>query len=68
MDGLVGLSSLVLHTLVNGSLPNRFTVSLQSRILHSLCLFILWLAYPDKDRYDNMILCPSPKLICGKRE
>ncbi|KAI0275834.1 hypothetical protein BGY98DRAFT_1098601 [Russula aff. rugulosa BPL654] len=26
MDGLVGLSSLVLRTLVNGSLPDRFTI------------------------------------------
>lgn len=43
MDGLVGLSSLVLRTLVNGSLPDRFTVCLQTKILvHSLYLFILW--------------------------
>ena len=50
MDGLVGLSSLFLRTLVNGSLANSFTVRHQSRVFHSLCLFILWLAGADKDK------------------
>ena len=50
MDGLVGLSSLILRTLVNGSRSNSFTVRLQSRILHSFCLSILWLAFADKDK------------------
>lgn len=49
MDGLVGLSSLILRKLVNGNLFNRSTVRLNPGYF-ILCLFILSLACADKEK------------------